>query len=335
MMFGGHDNDVHDVLVENRVIGMQFGDTSDVTVYCNRIVNNTRGVEVAGGVTTSNLNLHSNRIEGNTQYGIFNGDPTNEVNAEYNYWGADDGPSNLEGGGDSYWGNVDADPFLGSLPDCLIEIPDGAVIVDTSGVVRIGGTPGDDVIIVTSTADGQNLEVTLNGVVHQIPMAGLTEVRAWGRDGNDHIELIDLALTSMLDGGDGDDEVIGAHGSDLIFGGLGNDTLTGASGNDFLIGGAGSDRIVGSAGHDILVSGDMSSSIARQALWAALAEWVDGKADDDGTDDDVLDETLITDDDFDMLTGSSGADLFIINDGDKITDLKKVIKDGDEILIVS
>ena len=51
--------------------------------------------------------------------------------------------------------------------------------------------------------------------------------------------------------------------------------------------------------------------------------------------DDVLDETLITDVDLDMLTGSSGADLFIVNNGDKITDLKKAIKDGDEIRTVS
>lgn len=48
----------------------------------------------------------------------------------------------------------------------------------------------------------------------------------------------------------------------------------------------------------------------------------------------MLDETLITDSDFDMLTGSSGADRFIISDGDKITDLNKAIKDGDEIRIV-
>ena len=79
----------------------------------------------------------------------------------------------------------------------------------------------------------------------------------------------------------------------------------------------------------------MGPCIATQALWAALAEWVDGREDDDGTTDDVLDETLITDADFDMLTGGSGADLFIINNGDKIADLKKAVKDGDEIRIVS
>ena len=145
--------------------------------------------------------------------------------------------------------------------------------------------------------------------------------------------------TYQTSGGDDNDELSGAQGSDLIFGGLGDDNLTGASGNDFLIGGGGSDRIVGSAGHDILVAGDLACSITEQDLWAALADWVYGRGDDDGTGggsgDDVLDELLpIIDGDFDQLTGSSGADLFIINDGDKITDLKKALRDGDEIRIL-
>ena len=213
-------------------------------------------------------------------------------------------------------------------------VADGAVTVDTAGVVRIGGTSVDDVILVTQTADGQNLQVTINGIVDDTtPMAGLTEVRAWGRAGNDYIELIDLALTSMLHGGDDDDELIGARGSDLIFGSLGNDKMTGASGNDVLIGGAGTDRIVGSAGHDILIAGRVACSFTERAFWEALADWAHGREDDEGIAADVLDETLITDEDYDMLTGSSGADLFIVDSGDKITDLKKALKDGDEIRI--
>jgi parallel beta-helix repeat protein len=327
---GGDNNLVRNVMVQNRTTGIVLSGTSNVTVSCSRILNNRVGIAVSGGATTG-LILKNNQIQGNTQDGISNATAT-MVNAENNYWGAANGPSNLGGSGDSYSGNVDADPFLGELPCCVL--PTGSVTT-MAGVVEVIGTCGDDIILVAAAADGQNLDVTLNGDVHQIPMAGLTEIRARGRAGNDHIELIDLALTSMLDGGDGDDEIIGAHGNDLIFGGLGNDILTGASGNDFLIGGAGSDRMVGSAGHDILVSGEMASSIDEDSLWAFLADWVDGRADDDGTADDALDETLVTDTAFDMLTGGSGADLFIINDGDKITDLKKALKDGDEIRVVS
>jgi len=133
----------------------------------------------------------------------------------------------------------------------------------------------------------------------------------------------------MLHGGAGNDELIGAAGSDLLIGGLGDDMLTGAAGNDFLIGGDGSDRIVGSAGHGILVAGDVACSSTEQALREVLALWVAGREYDDATTDDVLDETLIAGEDFDMLTGSSGADWFIIGIGDKITDLKRAAEDGD------
>ena len=48
----------------------------------------------------------------------------------------------------------------------------------------------------------------------------------------------------------------------------------------------------------------------------------------------VLSEALITEDGFDMLTGSSGSDWFIISDADKITDFKKIQKDGDLVTVV-
>jgi len=131
-----------------------------------------------------------------------------------------------------------------------------------------------------------------------------------------------------------EDTIRGGVGNDLIDGGDGDDTITGSAGNDFLVGGDGSDRIVGSAGHDVLVAGDPAYRFTRDALWAVLADWMAGRVDDNGTDDDVLDETVIADEDLDMLTGSSGADWFIISQGDKITDFKTLNKDGDLITVV-
>jgi Ca2+-binding RTX toxin-like protein len=106
--------------------------------------------------------------------------------------------------------------------------------------------------------------------------------------------------------------------------------------HDFLIGGTGKDRIVGSAGHDILVSGDVDSSLALASLraigreWAALHSVSEAEAIDA-----VLDETF-GDANSDQLTGGSGADLFIINLGDVITDFQfdkpKTNKDGDVVI---
>jgi len=208
-------------------------------------------------------------------------------------------------------------------------VGEGEVSID-AGIVRIGGTGADDNIVVTHTADGLNLEVTVNGTVvsNSILLADITEIRSWGRAGNDRIELIDLALTSMLHGGAGDDELIGGAGDDLIFGGAGNDKLTGAAGNDFLVGGSGADRIVGSAGHDILVAGEVACHFTDEDLREISAAWAADKTPDDGLADGAADDT-IGQDSFDKLTGSSGSDWFIISEDDKITDFKTQKKDGD------
>ena len=100
-------------------------------------------------------------------------------------------------------------------------------------------------------------------------------------------------------------------------------------GRNYLVCTDGKDRLVGSAGHDILVAGEVATSFSEAALRAVLAEWVANKAPDTAFEDDVLDEAAVIDDDYDILTGGSGADWFIISTGDKVTDFndKKTLED--------
>ena len=137
----------------------------------------------------------------------------------------------------------------------------------------------------------------------------------------------------MLDGGAGNDNLIGGAGNDLIFGGAGEDHLIGGKGNDFLIGGAYADRIVGGAGHDILVAGEVDSGFSFADLRQISLDWTADKAPSEELVDDVLDESWL-EAGFDMLTGSSGSDWFIINLEDKVTDFKKMNKDEDLITYV-
>ena len=202
-------------------------------------------------------------------------------------------------------------------------------VADEEGILRVSGGDGVDII----TVSGGNLIV--NGVAHSLD--GVTEVRIWGRGGNDTIDLTGLGINSFIQGGDGNDSLTGGSANDVIFGGLGDDTITGAAGHDFLIGGTGKDRIVGSAGNDILVSGEVSCSLDLDTLRAISAVWAAQAADEEAADD-VLDESVIGDEDSDMLTGSSGADLFFISSNDKITDFKLdksgASKDGDVVIVV-
>lgn len=62
-------------------------------------------------------------------------------------------------------------------------------------------------------------------------------------------------MGDKLDGGDGDDELIGEDGDDLLLGGAGDDSLVAKGGNDILLGGAGNDVLQGGDGQDTLDGG--------------------------------------------------------------------------------
>jgi VCBS repeat-containing protein len=227
-------------------------------------------------------------------------------------------------------------------------VGEGQITFD-DGIVRIGGTSLNDVILITHTCDNRYLKVMLvsytlecqwppiniQGVVisDDIPLADVREVRAWGRAGNDIVSLIDLALMSMIHGGDGCDLLDGGAGNDLIFGGRGDDIITGGAGHDFLLGGQGADRIVGGAGNDILVAGGVDCRYTLADLRAIGRSWAECQAADEALADDVLDEVLAGCG-FDRLTGSSGADWFIVSDDDRITDFKCHKKDDDMVTYV-
>ncbi|PSU15308.1 Ig-like domain-containing protein [Photobacterium kishitanii] len=70
----------------------------------------------------------------------------------------------------------------------------------------------------------------------------------------DHLEKFgnnEYGGNDNLNGGKGDDILIGDGGNDHLIGGLGNDILTGGSGNDWLDGGLGSDILMGGTGKDV------------------------------------------------------------------------------------
>jgi Ca2+-binding RTX toxin-like protein len=65
-------------------------------------------------------------------------------------------------------------------------------------------------------------------------------VRAGGA--NDRVELHPaLTTTVFVDGGAGDDVILGSNGPDVLFGGAGADTIDGRGGNDVILGDGGSD----------------------------------------------------------------------------------------------
>ena len=76
-----------------------------------------------------------------------------------------------------------------------------------------------------------------------------------GSYGNDFLSHSTADKRIVMNGGRGNDTLIGSANSDLIDGSVGDDTLYGGAGNDFLYGGAGVDYLYGEDGNDYLYGG--------------------------------------------------------------------------------
>src|SRR5262249_38079988 len=129
-----------------------------------------------------------------------------------------------------------------------------------NGVLRIVGSETADVIVVRQTGAGV---VSLNANGSRRDFRGVSQVVIDGRGGNDQsymdTRISDLyhvaPLSAQIQGGAGDDTIVGGSGNDQLFGGDGNDTIYGDKGDDWIDGGAGADRLYGNNGDDVLMGG--------------------------------------------------------------------------------
>ncbi len=204
------------------------------------------------------------------------------------------------------------------------------------GDLVVGGSTGDDVIVLRPADAAAAVQVTWNGVdLGAFNPTG--KVLVYGGDGNDTIQLaalpgdpeaVPFTRTAMLFGGEGNDtlDASGATGTVVLVGGAGNDTLQGGAGRNLLFGGAGADVLRGGSGDDLLVGGATAHDNNVVALDALLAEWSRTDADYEtriahlnGTQagglnaSAVLDGTTVSDDGVaDDVWGAEGQDWFVL-----------------------
>jgi Ca2+-binding RTX toxin-like protein len=195
-------------------------------------------------------------------------------------------------------------------------VADGKVTVDSIGIVRVGGTSGNDNIV--ATRSGSKLLVKINGktVSSNTALSNVKEIRAWGRGGNDKISVLLVDVPTLLHGGTGNDEIIGALGSNLIFGGSGNDKLLGGVRNDLLVGGAGTDTIIDALGDDVLVGGEVTNQLTDDFYRQVLQQWDNGQNQNNR-----FKQSLTNDGAIDSLFDSLGDDWFVVGNGDLNVDL--------------
>ncbi len=220
----------------------------------------------------------------------------------------------------------------GGTSDTFTVVGTPTVPASVAGVsdTVINGTNSDDTIRLLPTSNAEEIHAYLNGLLIGT-YRPTVHLIVNGRDGNDTISAEGVSIPVVLYGGNGKDTLTGSSKDDIIFGGADDDCIIGAAGNDFLIGGTGKDRIIGSAGNDILVAGDVADAILADyerfcSDWvAAVAASGSNLSVGQDVANDIVDEGL-SDLQSDSLTGSAGADLFIISLGDIVTDLGNLKK---------
>ncbi len=97
-----------------------------------------------------------------------------------------------------------------------------------------------------------------------------------GKDSWSPDRSLAFAQPAQIDGGEGDDELLGTNGSDVLIGGPGNDKLSGYDGDDRLDGGDGDDTVVGGIDKDTVLGGAGTDNVAGDGFEDAYADVVDG-----------------------------------------------------------
>ena len=112
-----------------------------------------------------------------------------------------------------------------------------------SDVVNVHGSAGPDTM--TVTANGTQARVDVTGYSAAVAVSGALSLAIRGSDGPDTISctgnLSGLAIPIALEGGSGEDTLLGSNGIDVLLGGDDNDFVDGNQGNDVVFLGSGED----------------------------------------------------------------------------------------------
>ena len=149
--------------------------------------------------------------------------------------------------------------------------------------VFFGNTNVDGVPLVTANVNGvvltydpattTGLGINLNGGDDILVAGNRTPIPLLvnGGDGNDCV--VGGASSDTLRGNLGDDTLIGGRAADLLIGGDGEDILLGGNGNDILIGGQHADHLYGQRGEDLLIGAATIYDEDPDTLAAMLKTW--------------------------------------------------------------
>jgi hypothetical protein len=173
------------------------------------------------------------------------------------------------------------------------------------GNLIILGTTGKDKIDVTKDDHVVNgAKVKINDVnlgTFSVGAGGWIVIA--GMDGDDDLEVHDdVKINAAIYGGPGKDKLEGGGGQNIVVGCDGNDEIEGGKLNDLLIGGMDADKLSGKEGDDILVAGIVTSGGVEDSNFGHLQAILGGAA-FTAADDGAVDE----------VHGEGGNDIFYVH----------------------
>lgn len=252
----GLGNDTFSNINSYVVVGSEAGNVIDLTAMTLSATvygNGGNDTILGGSALDALLGMDGNDVL------VGNGGPDN-LNGGAGADSLDGGDGNdrlngLGGSNDSLRGGLGDDTFTGgSGSDLIIESADVNFVLTPTRLTGLGTDRIVDAEGVRLTGGASN-----NTLDARLFTAGAVTLD--GGSGNDSLMGTGLADSLLggsghdsLDAGDGSDTLVGGTGSDSLIGGSGNDRLFGQEdSNDKLIGGAGDDSLDGGTGEDIII----------------------------------------------------------------------------------
>jgi Ca2+-binding RTX toxin-like protein len=190
------------------------------------------------------------------------------------------------GGSDSITVNSLAGTDVKLVAIDLAGTPGGTVGdgVEDSVIVNGAAAAASDVITLSLSGTGAAATVQVNGLAAQTTISHFDaedQLSVNGLGGNDRLDAraLPVSMTLVLDGGEGNDTLIGSAGADVLIGGNGNDVVVGAKGDDTAFLGAGNDTFFWAPGDgsDTVEGGAGTDDLSF--LGANAAETIDISAD--------------------------------------------------------
>jgi hypothetical protein len=196
----------------------------------------------------------------------------------------------------------------------------------SGGVLTVNGTAAADQILVRfAPHDGAHIQVVINNSTRSFTKTAVKQVVVNGGNGNDMINIA-ISARAFVDGGAGNDTLLGGGNRDMLSGGDGDDLIRGRKGDDQIYGDAGDDILFGNVGDDT-VGGDDEDTLQFTGDHdtpndVAGDDKLNGGPDDDwllgGTESDIHNDAHGND----TLNGAQGADILDKRGRDPVSGLE-------------